>query len=258
MIDFTRLQEEVNKTYQRYKLKSYKLYDKTPKSKDELEPLFSEIKNYIIKIKQWFVTKVKNGYHKIPKNRNQLIGVKDGIKLSIINRYKQHEKPAPPEAQGDLDVKFKNRWTEEVNINNEDKLEFMATHRKVVDIKDTVYIISLECLNNRDQDRDEDKSDDENENDEQDEELYDLYLDIEVLHTETDDDDEYYDAKQGGQRLANPNYTLTVTKNARIEKQAKGIDELESKINELISKYDHTTIKMMILELQDEGEVYVN
>lgn len=255
MVNFSQLQEEVSKAYQRYKLKSYKIYDKAPKTKQEFEPLFNEILSYIESLKDWLHTKLKNTYYRIPKNKTQLIGAKN----NFVSRY---EKPEPPESQGDLSVTLKNKWSEEVNTNNSEKLEFMATHRKVVDLNDTVYTVSLECLKHRNQDEEtvSEEPTEEPAGEEEDlEEEYELYLDVEVLHTQIKgDDDEYYNKKQAGEKLFNPNQKLVVTKNTRIEKNVTGIDELESKINELISKYDHDTIEMMIRDLQEQDKVYVN
>jgi hypothetical protein len=226
-MNYTELRENLSKFYSRNRIKAYKISSGI-KSKS-----YSTGKN------------IKNA---VPKNKTEFLELLDTVKYKIKNFPKRYEKPIP-EADGDLDVKFRHNWDEEANINNSDELYFEAINRKAIESKDTVYTFNILCTQDKqDLELKRDYLDlyDDNKDVERQyhkDTTYDIYTRIEVLHVNNKED---------------ADHELLTTQIAQLENQATGIRALESKLNELIKKYEQDYLEMWIRELQNRGELYVD
>lgn len=232
-MNYTEIREKLSKAYSRQKIKAYKI--------------FSGLKSKSYTIGEKCYTIGHNLKEAIPRNKTELLELLDTAKYKIRNFPKRYEKPIP-EASGDLDVKFRHNWVEQTNINDSDELYFEAVNKKVIDEKDTVYTVDIVCEKDK-QDlelkRDylnlyDDSGDVERQYHK--DMIYDVYIRIEVMHTNESDDIDHH---------------LTTTQTGRIHKEAQGIRALESKLNELIKKYDQDTLRKMIRDLQEQNEIYV-
>ena len=232
-MNFTQIRSTATKMYNRYKIKSYKIYKIL--KEHILESGKKRVRQKSISIKD-----------SIPKSRTEFHELIDTGKHKIVNFPKRYERPIP-EASGDLDIVFDNKWSEEVNVNNSEELYFLAPYKKMIDTNGTVYTVSIICTKNKSDiklKRDYLDLYDESKNVEREyhkETVYDLYIDIDVVHTNESDEIKH---------------ELTTTKTGRILKQAQGIRELESKINSLMNKYDENNIETMIEDLQERDEIY--
>lgn len=226
-MNYTELRENLSKFYHRNRIKAYKISSGVKsRSKSTAKQL-------------------KEG---VPKNKTEFLELLDTVKYKIRNFPKRYEKPIP-EADGDLDVKFRHNWDEEENINDSDELYFEAINRKAIESKDTVYTFNILCEQDKQDlelkrdylDLYDDRKDVERQYHK--ENVYDIHTRIEVMHVNKSED---------------ADHELLTTQIAQLEHQATGIRSLESKLNELIKKYEQDYLEMWIRELQERGEIYID
>ena len=226
-MNFTQIRSTATKIYTRYRSKLYKIFTYVKNNSQE---------------------KIKSITDSVPQNKTEFLELVDTVKYKIVNFPKRYERPIP-EASGDLDIIFRNKWSEEVNVNDSDELRFLATNKKIIDVNGTVYVVSIECTQDKSDinlkrdylDLYDDGKDTEREYHR--DTVFDVYIDIDLVHTNESDE---------------INHELRTTKTGRIQKQAQGIRGLESKINNLISKYDEKNIETMIEDLQRRDDIYTN